>query len=95
MEDNPPWGPPRKGGDIKQRPLRQGGLGRMGTETCRQTVGWGRTLSLLGTGRRWLKSRSEERAVLGEVTLADKGRSRQGSLSHGKTFGLFLNSERL
>ena len=61
----------------------------MGTEWCRQTVRWERAWSLLGTGRRWLKSRSEQSAVLYEITLAGMGQSRQGTLGQGKKFGFF------
>ena len=37
----------------------------------------------------WLKSRSEERAVLSEITLADMGQSREGLLDQGKESGFF------
>lgn len=52
-----------QGGDIKQRPERQGGMRTMGTERCRQTVRWERAWSLLEPGRRpgWLEPGSEER----------------------------------
>lgn len=39
----------------------------------------------------WLKSRSKERAVLSEITLAGTGQSREGLLDQGKESGFFLN----
>lgn len=43
----------------------------------------------LEPSRNWLKSRSEQRAVLYELTLAGMGQSRQDMLGQGKKFGFF------
>ena len=63
----------------------------MGTEQCRQTVGQDRQArSLRGTGMGWLKSRSEERAVLSEITLAD-GSEQGGPAGPRQGVWIFLN----
>ena len=79
----------RKGEVTESKDLRDKKAERNGDRATQADCRTGQAGSLLGTGMGWLKSRSKERAVLSEITLAGTGQSREGLLDQGKESGFF------